>query len=58
MRINYPEKLLNELESFKQYLVLDRTKKMLVIRPDAPPGTEERYNAVVKKMNELDRLCS
>lgn len=53
MRINYPDEMVKELESVGDFLVFDPQKMENVVRKDAPAGTQERYDAIRKKMSEF-----
>ena len=54
MRIIYPDSIKNELRALEPFLVLDG--KEFRVKPDAPEGTKERYDAVRKKMHELEKI--
>ena len=52
MRIRYPEEISKELEALRKYLAFNG--KEWGVKPDAPEGTQERYDKVMKKMHELE----
>ena len=52
MRITYPDSIKKELKYLEPFLVFNG--KEFQVRPDAPNGTQERYDAVRKKMHEFE----
>ena len=52
MRIHYPDPVNEELDYLEQFLEFNG--KEFQVKPDAPEGTQERYDTVRKKMHELE----
>ncbi len=52
MRVHYPKEIYDEMDYLKQYFVFNG--KRFVVKPDAPEGTQERYDAMIAKMRELE----
>ena len=52
MRIIYPDNIKKELRSLEPFLEFNG--KEFQVKPDAPEGTQERYDTVRKKMHELE----
>lgn len=53
MRIIYPDSIKKELRALEPFLAYDGEK--FQVKPDAPEGTRERYDAVRNKMHELEK---
>ena len=53
MRIIYPDNIKKELRSLEPFLEFNG--KEFQVKPDAPEGTQERYDTVRKKMHELEK---
>ena len=54
MRVLYPDSIKKELRALEPFLVSDG--KEFKVKPDAPEGTQERYDAVREKMHELEKI--
>lgn len=54
MRIIYPDNIKTELRSLEPFLEFNG--KEFQVKPDAPEGTKERYEAVRNAMHEFEHL--
>ena len=52
MRIIYPDSIKKELRALEPYLTYNGEE--FQVKPDAPEGLQERYDAVRRKMHELE----
>lgn len=53
MRLNYPEEMDRELLSLMPYLMFNGERN--VVKPDAPEGTEERYEKILEQRRQFKR---